>query len=226
MTLRHFALHLTLLAAAVGPALALGGQPPVEQGFTSLFNGKDLTGWVYGKRPTAREQVRQGLPGRERRPLLHAKRTAATSTPRRSTATSPFRFEFKLTKTPTTASASAPPSKATPPTSAWRSRSSTTTARSTRQPPPSQYHGSIYDVVPASAALKARRRVERPGDHRQGPPDHREAERHDDRRRQPRRHQGRGDPQEAPRPQGPRRATSASSATARAWSSGTSASRN
>ena len=87
MTLRHFALHLTLLAAAV-PALALGGQPPVEQGFTSLFNGKDLTGWIYGKRANGAEnksgkgyQVENGA-------IFSTKRTAATFIPRRSTRTS------------------------------------------------------------------------------------------------------------------------------------------
>jgi len=50
---RHFALLLTLVAAAALPAL--GGQQPVEQGFTSLFNGKDLTGWIYGKRANGAE---------------------------------------------------------------------------------------------------------------------------------------------------------------------------
>jgi Domain of Unknown Function (DUF1080) len=55
MTPRHFALRLTLIAAAVVPTLAAGTQPSVEQGFTSLFNGKDLTGWVYGKRANGQE---------------------------------------------------------------------------------------------------------------------------------------------------------------------------
>src|SRR5262245_10412020 len=53
MTPRHFALQLTLLAAAVVPVL--GVQPKVEQGFTSLFNGKDLTGWIYGQRANGQE---------------------------------------------------------------------------------------------------------------------------------------------------------------------------
>src|SRR5688572_16950186 len=38
---RHFALQLTLLAAAMVPVLALGVQPPSEEGFAPLFNGKD-----------------------------------------------------------------------------------------------------------------------------------------------------------------------------------------
>ena len=43
---------LTLsLASADGPA----PQKPVEEGFTSLFNGKDFTGWTYGKKPNGEE---------------------------------------------------------------------------------------------------------------------------------------------------------------------------
>jgi hypothetical protein len=52
---RHVVLQLTLLAAAVMPVLSLGVQPPVEAGFTPLFNGKDLTGWIYGKRASGAE---------------------------------------------------------------------------------------------------------------------------------------------------------------------------
>ena len=55
MTRRNFALPLTLLAAVVVPALTLAAQPKVEEGFTSLFNGKDLTGWIYGQRANGQE---------------------------------------------------------------------------------------------------------------------------------------------------------------------------
>jgi hypothetical protein len=55
MTPRYSACQLTLLVAAMVPVLTLGAQPPVEQGFTSLFNGKDLTGWIYGKRANGAE---------------------------------------------------------------------------------------------------------------------------------------------------------------------------
>ena len=48
MTLRHALFCLTVASLAVLPAAAMTMQ--VEPGFTSLFNGKDLTGWVYGRR--------------------------------------------------------------------------------------------------------------------------------------------------------------------------------
>jgi hypothetical protein len=47
----RYGLGLSLLAAALA-ALAAGSQssarPQAEEGYTSLFNGKDLTGWRYG----------------------------------------------------------------------------------------------------------------------------------------------------------------------------------
>ena len=49
MTVRHSILFLTLATLTLLPPVAMTAQP-VEPGFTSLFNGKDLTGWVYGRR--------------------------------------------------------------------------------------------------------------------------------------------------------------------------------
>jgi hypothetical protein len=49
MTLRHALFCLTVASLAVLPAAAMTMQQ-VEPGFTSLFNGKDLTGWGYGRR--------------------------------------------------------------------------------------------------------------------------------------------------------------------------------
>jgi len=55
MTPRHWLLRVTVLAAMAVPAFALGVQAPVENGFTALFNGRDLTGWVYGQRANGQE---------------------------------------------------------------------------------------------------------------------------------------------------------------------------
>ena len=52
---RRFPLLPVLLAAAIAPAAVALQQPPAEAGFTTLFNGKDLTGWVYGKRANGAE---------------------------------------------------------------------------------------------------------------------------------------------------------------------------
>jgi hypothetical protein len=55
MTPRHSLLQIALLASALVPAVTFALQTPVEPDFISLFNGKDLTGWVYGKRGNGAE---------------------------------------------------------------------------------------------------------------------------------------------------------------------------
>jgi len=49
MTSRHVLFCWILASLTLLPAAATTAQRP-EPGFTSLFNGKDLTGWVYGRR--------------------------------------------------------------------------------------------------------------------------------------------------------------------------------
>ena len=55
MTPRHCLIQFVLAAAAFVPAVAIDAQPAPEQDFTSLFNGQDLTGWVYGRRANGAE---------------------------------------------------------------------------------------------------------------------------------------------------------------------------
>jgi hypothetical protein len=54
----------SLYVLILGGGLALAGMAPVpqvqEQGFTTLFNGKDLTGWVYGTRNGAPNKSGKG----------------------------------------------------------------------------------------------------------------------------------------------------------------------
>src|SRR4026207_291439 len=52
MTSRHTLFYLILASFTLLPAATMT-MPQVEPGFTSLFNGKDLTGWVYGRRGSA-----------------------------------------------------------------------------------------------------------------------------------------------------------------------------
>jgi hypothetical protein len=51
----HLRLSLLLLLASAGPASADDFQ--LEKGFTSLFNGKDLSGWEYGPVPVTKKPV-------------------------------------------------------------------------------------------------------------------------------------------------------------------------
>jgi hypothetical protein len=51
----HCLLGYGLLAWATAGTLSTAQEPKVEEGFTPLFNGKDLTGWVY--KPKAKESL-------------------------------------------------------------------------------------------------------------------------------------------------------------------------
>ena len=59
MTSRHALFCLAVASLILFPAAAKT-LPQVEPGFTSLFNGQDLAGWVYGKRGTAENKSGKG----------------------------------------------------------------------------------------------------------------------------------------------------------------------
>jgi hypothetical protein len=56
---RYALFYLTVASLTLLPAAAMTRQN-VEPGFTSLFNGTDLTGWVYGRRGTAENKSGKG----------------------------------------------------------------------------------------------------------------------------------------------------------------------
>ncbi len=59
MTSRHALFYLTALSLTFVQVAGNASQQ-VEPGFTSLFNGKDLTGWVYGRRGTGENKSGKG----------------------------------------------------------------------------------------------------------------------------------------------------------------------
>jgi hypothetical protein len=59
MTSRFALFSLMAASLTVFPAAAIT-QQKVEPGFTSLFNGNDLTGWVYGRRGDAENKSGKG----------------------------------------------------------------------------------------------------------------------------------------------------------------------
>jgi len=99
MTPRTCALQITALAAAaLFPAVVAGIQSPVEEGFTRLFNGTDLTGWVYGRRDGNTEnrtgkgyQIENGV-------LYSTKDDGGNLYTEKEYADFVFRFDFKLTE--------------------------------------------------------------------------------------------------------------------------------
>jgi hypothetical protein len=95
------ALQVTACAAALaalGPVHAMTSIQPDETGFVQLFNGKDLSGWVYGKRANGAEnksgkgyQVENGV-------LFSTKEDGGNLYTEKEYADFVYRFEFKLTE--------------------------------------------------------------------------------------------------------------------------------
>jgi hypothetical protein len=121
----------------------------VEEGFTSLFNGKDLTGWVYGKKGQGENkdgkgyQVEEGV-------MFSTKTDGGNLYTEKEYGDFVLRFEFKLTQNANNGLAIRAPLTGD---SAYVGMelqilddSGPAYAGKLR---PNQYHGSIYNVVAA-----------------------------------------------------------------------------
>jgi hypothetical protein len=98
MTPRTCVLQITTLAAAALFPAVVAGIQPAEEGFTRLFNGKDLTGWVYGQRGNGAEnksgkgyQIENGV-------LFSTKDDGGNLYTEKEYADFVFRFDFRLTE--------------------------------------------------------------------------------------------------------------------------------
>ena len=97
MRLRHL-LQVSALALAIMPLQTDATGQADEKGFTTLFNGKDLTGWVYGRRANGTEnksgkgyQIENGV-------LYSTKEDGGNLYTEKEYADFVFRFDFKLTE--------------------------------------------------------------------------------------------------------------------------------
>lgn len=144
-TIAFFALIISLLAALVVAAdkpAAPGGDD--EAGFVKLFNGKDLTGWVYGDGKTGKGyQVHNGV-------AFCTDHDGGNLYTEKEYSDFAFRFDFKLEDSGNNGVGIRAPLKGDAAYvgmeiqilddngKAWKGKLR-----------PTQYHGSIYDVVPA-----------------------------------------------------------------------------
>jgi hypothetical protein len=140
-----------LLAAAALAAAQQDGAAKAEEGFTPLFNGKDLTGWVYaGDKPAGKGyQVKDGV-------LFCTENDGGNLFTEKEYADFAFRFEFKLEDSGNNGVGIRSPLKGDPAYVAMEIQILDDNGKQwNNKLRPAQYHGSIYDVVPAKrGALK------------------------------------------------------------------------
>jgi hypothetical protein len=143
------AASMAWLHAAPAPAAQLA-----EPGFTSLFNGKDLTGWVYGRRANDAEnksgkgyQVENGV-------LYSTVDDGGNLYTAKEYANFAFRFEFRLTENANNGIGIRAPLEGDAAYVGMEIQVLDDSGSKYTKLQPGQYHGSIYQVVPAKRGFQ------------------------------------------------------------------------
>lgn len=145
-----------LLTMIAGGCVALTVTTSVraqETGFTSLFNGKDLTGWVYGTRRGAPNKSGKGYQV-ENGVLFTTKVDGGNLFTEKEYANFVLRFEFKLTENANNGIGIRAPLEGDAAYAGMEIQVLDDGGSQYTNLLPGQYHGSIYRVVPAKRGFQ------------------------------------------------------------------------
>jgi hypothetical protein len=136
----------TMIAALVATlALAANAQDQkVEEGFTSLFNGKDLTGWVYGKRGSGENKSGAGY-AVENGVIFCTVKDGGNMYTEKEYGDFTLRFEFKLTENANNGIGIRAPLEGDSAYVGMEIQVLDDSGSQYKNLRPEQYHGSIYD---------------------------------------------------------------------------------
>jgi hypothetical protein len=143
---RRCLLQLACAGFAMLPLGLQGAQPAAEKGFTTLFNGKDLTGWVYGIRKGVENksgkgyQVADGV-------LFSTKEDGGNLYTAKEYADFIFRFDFRLTENANNGIGIRAPLEGDAAYVGMEIQVLDDTGSQYASLRPYQYHGSIYGMV-------------------------------------------------------------------------------
>jgi Domain of Unknown Function (DUF1080) len=151
MTSRSMAL-LVLTALFLLRSPTLLGQRS-EPGFTPLFNGKDLTGWIYGRRAGAENRTGNGYQV-ENGVLFTTKADGGNLYTAKEYADFVFRFDFRLTENANNGIGIRAPLEGDAAYAAIEIQVLDDSGSQYTALKPFQYHGSIYGVVPAKRGFQ------------------------------------------------------------------------
>jgi hypothetical protein len=147
MATRRFVLTA---AAVLAMATAIGAQ---ESGFTPLFNGKDLTGWVYGTRRGAPNKTGKGYQV-ENGVLFTTKEDGGNLFTEKEYSDFILRFEFKLTPNANNGIGIRAPLEGDVAYVGMEIQVLDDSGSEYTNLLPGPYHGSIYRVVPAKRGFQ------------------------------------------------------------------------
>jgi hypothetical protein len=131
--------------------LAQTGQP--ETGFTALFNGKDLTGWVYGRRGEKENKAGKGYQV-ENGVLFSTPEDGGNLYTEKEYTDFVLRFEFRLTENANNGIAIRAPLSGDAAYGAMEIQVLDDSGLKYQALRPAQYHGSVYDVFPAKRGFQ------------------------------------------------------------------------
>src|SRR3954471_4664594 len=124
----------------------------VEEGFTSLFNGKDLTGWIYGKKG-AGANAAENKDGKgyqvENGAIFSTVKDGGNLYTEKEYGDFTLRFEFKLTENANNGIGIRAPLTGDSAYQGMEIQVLDDSGPAYKSLRPAQYHGSIYDVFPA-----------------------------------------------------------------------------
>jgi 3-keto-disaccharide hydrolase len=151
---RQYISSLALFMIAVLPTAGAAAPQPAEQGFTPLFNGKDLTGWVYGRRANG-EENRSGKGYQVENGVIHStKEDGGNLFTEKTYADFVLRFEFKLTENANNGIGIRAPLVGDSAYAGMEIQVLDDGGSQYKNLEPGQYHGSIYKVVPAKRGFQ------------------------------------------------------------------------
>ena len=153
MKLRHV-LQLTACVLAVMPLHPKAAGQDDEKGFTRLFNGKDLTGWVYGKRADGSEnksgkgyQIENGV-------LYSTKDDGGNLYTEKEYSDFVYRFDFKLTENANNGIGIRAPLQGDAAYVGIEIQVLDDGGSQYTKLQPFQYHGSIYGMIPSKRGFQ------------------------------------------------------------------------
>lgn len=146
MTRRSFLPALLVLALMPMAAAGLTQEP--EKGFAQLFNGRDLTGWVYGRRGDAENRTGKGYQI-ENGVLFSTKEDGGNLYTEKAYGDFVFRFDFRLTENANNGIGIRSPLSGDAAYAGIEIQVLDDSGSQYTSLRPAQYHGSIYDMVPA-----------------------------------------------------------------------------
>jgi hypothetical protein len=139
---------LLAVVSMAGVAVPEAGLEQPDAGFTPLFNGKDLTGWVYGRRANGENRSGKGYQV-ENGVIFSTKEDGGNLYTEKTYADFVFRFEFKLTENANNGIAIRAPLEGDSAYVGIEIQVLDDTGSSYTSLQPYQYHGSVYGVVPS-----------------------------------------------------------------------------